>query len=987
MKKCMRAAALFMSLLVLGSAPMTASAYRAEEGIDTWGTGAMGPSYPSGGGTYSVFDALGEVKQEEERFSFEVKLEEGTIPLYLCFPSTGGIRLCSDSTGYFEPESHQKIAYEKGAKDAVRMSAEDGTQAVFTQTGDGFVLDISNGAGEKLFSITPEQIGFAWSKGELAMVRLELPIADGESIYGSGERFNELEQVGKRLLMWNLDCGYHGAPTTSELWRGYKNIPIFHSSRGYTIFANSMYAGRADVGYTNEHKYTLEFKGTDFDFYIWTGTPLENLQHYTDLTGKSLLLPKWAYQYSAGAGVKVWQESGSMYGRAMEAMEKYTELGTPNIAAVYVEGIEGDDANVYNVFNKTGTRVLRWNAPDMSLDKMKQALPGASQSELPRVKNQRNPVQDSSDFIDFTADNATELLTNTLNREMSWGMAGGLIDFGELIPKNSLFRGIDKTGLEMHNFFPYWYAKGYNGALTAGAKDGEFVLFSRAGCAGTQQYAAFFTGDQQSSVEGLRNQLVAGLSASASGMSMWGGDLAGYEGKPTEILFARGMQFATFQPLMRSHGTTSRFPWDYGNAGIGSYKSCYWLRENLLNKVYSTAIVSHQTGLPVTKALTMEYPQDRNLDGVYQSYLFCEDFLVTPVLDEFAYTYEVTFPEGTWVSLWDGEMIEAKESGPVLVEAPINRIPVYVRAGSVVPLTLNKSLKLTDSMQEEGPVEALLVTRPDSDRETAYWIDENTSIPYSNTIQGEDTFRITAGEGNRASAVLVKGLAAFTVTVDGQELQRLDERPLADGAIGFYSCDNGETVINLGRADWKNLDICLGIIDLPNLMTTASVSEEELANTIDEDYDTFYTFPRGESEGAVFELEEAKDLQNVVVKWTNNYAEGYTVSVSEDGNTWNTIGEETESYGGILSYPAGGQKVKYIRIGDIQNSTGMVACLYGMEAYESGKLVAAVEHSRAWIWIVAGAVAAGLIAAGCIIVVIRKKKKDNDPKQEEKERG
>ena len=979
MRKCMRAAAFGLSLLLALSSQLTAFAYRAEESTyDPWGTSALGPSYPSGGGTYGEIDGLGEVRQEEERFCFEVKMGETVVPLHISFPSTGGFRLSSDSTGYFEPESNQKITYAEAADGAVKMSAQDGTQVNFTAEEDGFSMEVLNGEGKTLFGITDEQVGFAYSKGELAAVRLELPIADGESIYGGGEHFNELEQTGKRLLMWNVDCGYHGNSTEAELWRSYKNVPIFHSSRGYTVFGNSMYAGRADIGYTNEHKYTLEFQGTDFDFYIWTGTPEENLMDYTALTGTSILLPKWAYQYSAGGGSQVWQATGSVYGRAVEAMEGYAELGTPNIASIYVEGLSSDDANVYNVFNKTGTRVLKWNAPDMSLTDMQEAMPGVSLSELPRVKNERNPVQDSGNFIDFTADNAVELLENYLSRELSWGLAGGLIDFGELIQTRTLFRGADKTGLEMHNFFSYWYAKGYNEALTEGAKDGEFVLFARAASAGTQQYTAFFTGDQQSSVEGLRQQLAAGLSASASGLTMWGGDLAGYSGTPSETLFARGMQFSTFQPVMRSHGTSSRFPWDYGNAGVGVYQTCYWLRENLLNKIYSTAIVSHKTGQAVTKPLTMEYPEDRNLDGVYETYLFCDDFLVTPVLDEAAYTYEVTFPQGTWVSLWDGKMVEMEESASLTVEAPINQIPVYVRAGSVVPLTLNESLKLTDSMQEGESVEALLVTRPDYDRETEYWIDEETSVSYSNTALSEDTFRVTAGEGNQASAVLVKGLAAFSVTVDGQELARLDEAPTAGGPVGFYSCDNGETIINLGTADWENLDICLGIIDLPNLIAGAEVSDPDMKTLTDEDYDTSYVFStRTGDEGIVFSLEEAKTLQNVVLKWTNDYAESYTVSVSEDGETWTTIGEETAGYGGILSYPAEGRTVKYIRVGDVENSTGMVARLYGVEAYESGQLVAAAEGQYLWVWILVGAGAVLVLAAVCVLLVISRKRKKN----------
>ena len=126
--------------------------------------------------------------------------------------------------------------------------------------------------------------------------------------------------------------------------------------------------------------------------------------------------------------------------------------------------------------------------------------------------------------------------------------------------------------------------------------NGDFVLHSRSAAAGSQAYTAFFTGDQQTSMEGLRRQLAGGISASVSGLTTWGGDIGGLSGGaagdgPTTQVFARSMQFSTFQPLMRTHGTTSRFPWDYGALGESTYKTHYWLRENILNKIYSTAIV------------------------------------------------------------------------------------------------------------------------------------------------------------------------------------------------------------------------------------------------------------------------------------------------------------------------------------------------------------------------------------------------------------
>ena len=136
-----------------------------------------------------------------------------------------------------------------------------------------------------------------------------MPLASDEVIFGSGERFNSLDQNGRRTIMWNVDCGYHGQSQTAELWRGYKNVPVLHSSIGYTLFYNSFYSATVDIGYSNPKIYSLDFCGNEFDIYFWSGTAKENLVKYTDLTGKSVLPPKWAFRYLAGDGKDYWKQS------------------------------------------------------------------------------------------------------------------------------------------------------------------------------------------------------------------------------------------------------------------------------------------------------------------------------------------------------------------------------------------------------------------------------------------------------------------------------------------------------------------------------------------------------------------------------------------------------------------------------------------------------------------------------------------------------
>lgn len=171
---------------------------------------------------------------------------------------------------------------------------------------------------------------------------------------------------------------------------------------------------------------------------------------------------------------------------------------------------------------------------------------------------------------------------------------------------------------------------------------------------------------------------------------------------------------------MRFHGTEPREPWEYDAFTVKVYRYYTWLRENLRPYIVSVAAEAHKLGIPMMRPLAMMYPEDQEATKVWDEYLFGEDLLVAPVSDE-TEEREIYFPEGRWISLWN---LNDEISGPVQrsVEVPIDKIPVYIREGSFLPLRLNESLKLGESMSE-SETEMILAVVPQNDsivKETLY---------------------------------------------------------------------------------------------------------------------------------------------------------------------------------------------------------------------------------------------------------------------------
>lgn len=876
---------------------------------------------------------------------------------YISFPDEGGFRLYTDVDGVFQPEALEKIAYSTDAAGHTVLTASDGTTVTVKEAADGFALMVAQGKKE-LVTLNSSDMEFGYDiNGELVQVRTTTALHSDEQLYGFGQRFNAVNQVGYKLMLWNLDAAYHASDSEmTTKTNSYINVPIIHSTKGYTLFLNSQYCVDADLGATDKTKYVLESYGPKFDFYYWTKSAVENVQSYTALTGRSFMPPKWAFSYWAGATGHNWRADGQGgIGLMNEFLTGYKKLGVGAIKAVYVESDTMFERVAYNLCRKNGTNMLIWVSGYANRSKILDTLKVVD-SEAPILKSSLN-IWDFSEhngtntaFIDYTHPLAKEYYRRYLEQYVKWGCKGMMVDMGEKIPDDTIwYNGMD--GSEMHNFSSYYYLKAVNDAMTELNKGGkDFILFQRSGTAGSQQFGANFLGDNDSKMSGLKQQINAGLSLSASGFGTWGGDIGGFNTVKEEEIYLRWLGFSTFEPLMREHGVGTIAPWKFSEYVQQVFVKYYWLRENIVDTVYSAAAANSKYGIPMAQTMQMAYPDEPDTHNTEYQYMFCDNMLVAPVTETKTVSRKVALPKGKWYSIWDGV---STDGGKIIeAEAPQDRIPVYLKSGAVMPVTVADTLKLMDSLETNESVKALLVT-PGTEKNSFEEFDDTaeSSNIYTNTPKKNGGFTITAKNPSDKGAVLAYGVLASSVKVDGRYLPKVKT---ADDGVGYY-IDGATTVITLPYGKWEKIEVngvsADGIGE--NLVTKATITdskndkENTVLSSLKNDESNYYW--SASSVGDTYlqiELDKKYAISTMVLKWGAGYAKEYTVEVSNDGEKWETAYVAENAAGGIENINLAGEKAKFVRISGFKRGGKIPATLYNVSLYGEQDVKTSLMSSR-----------------------------------------
>jgi len=544
-------------------------------------------------------------------------------------------------------------------------------------------------------------------------------------------------------------------------------VPFLVSSHGYGLVWDNPSKTTIDLGFNQQNVWSSEI-GDGVSFFVIAGEKTDEIyQGYRQLTGVTHILPRATYGYIQSKAIYPTQE------QLLEVAKGYRDRNLPV------------DVLVVDFLNMTRQGELdldqvRWPDPaamnrqlhSMGITTLLSVWPhfsaGTQFYDMLRQKGWLIHTADGTPDTGWTTKEIGPNLDTTNPDAAKWwwesirdryvkpyGFDYLWLDETEpdIDPAKDLFSV--GSGSRYYNVYPLFHtASVYEGFRHDFGDSRRVMILARAAYLGAQRNGTvFWSSDIYSTWDMLKRSIPAGLNFTASGMAYWDTDIAGFFSPklspnyhsahpplvdPSDVrdtvdryedypeLFVRWFEWGTFQPVMRAHGERKHNEvWSYGSQAESILEKYLRLRYELLPYIYSLGYGTYQTGAPFMRALFMDFPDDPNVGNISDEYMFGPAFLVAPVTEQGATSRKIYLPAGSdWYNYWTNKRFKGGQT--ITAAAPIDTIPLFVRAGSIIPLGGSVL-----SAQQPQPLASVCVY-PGADADFVLFSDDGTTYAYEN---------------------------------------------------------------------------------------------------------------------------------------------------------------------------------------------------------------------------------------------------------------
>jgi alpha-glucosidase (family GH31 glycosyl hydrolase) len=605
------------------------------------------------------FHTLTKINDIEKKENI-VHLKSESSEIKIIFYKPDIIRIWMDSTGEFKDPTEGKLIAKDSFTQINIELVDNGTY--FKIKSDKCVIraykDQLKFAMYDFRDITPiweEDIPLQYSE---KTTKQTLKTKDDEYFYGGGVQNGYFLHKNKKIHIENVISHWNDGSVSNP-------APFYISTAGYGAYRNTFSTGLYEFHETA----VINHNENRFDCFYFYGPSLKQiLNNYTEITGRPTLIPRWGF----GLGdADCYNTSNTTYSGTHNKPNKETTIDVLKIAKTYRDydmpgswilpndgygcGYKDLDFVVKECWDKYGFRIGLWT---------------------------ENGVEKIAHEVGVLGSRLCKL-------DVAW--VGPGYEFA-LNASKTAFEGIENSSSKEDSKGSY-SERGY--------------VWSVCGWAGTQRYSGVWTGDQSGNWEYIRFHIPTYIGAGLSGITYIGSDIDGIFGGSAKTQ-VRDLQWKIFTPIMinmSGWAERDKQPWIWGEPYTSINRKYLKLRQRLMPYIYSYANESYETGLPIVRGMVLEFPKDSFAKTKNTQYQFMcgEWFLIAPIYEDKEVRNEIYLPDGTWIDYWTGKQYKG---GKVINNyiSPLDTLPVFVRAGAIIPMNPENLYEDQYSTNEQYPM-------------------------------------------------------------------------------------------------------------------------------------------------------------------------------------------------------------------------------------------------------------------------------------------